>query len=45
MTEVTEWSNKDDKKPSASLLSFVKKYHKYTKKRSQVITRKLLNLG
>ena len=32
MTELTEWSGKDDKKPSASLLNFVKKYQKYTEK-------------
>ena len=28
MTESTEWSDKDDKQPSASLLNFVKRYRK-----------------
>ena len=32
MTELTEWSDNDDKK--SSLLNFVKKYHKYTQKTS-----------
>ena len=32
MTELTKWNDKDSKKPSASLLNFVKKNHKYTEK-------------
>ena len=32
IAELTEWSEKDDKKPSESLLNFVKKYHNYTEK-------------
>ena len=32
MTELTEWSDKDDKKPSTSLLNFFQQYHKYSEK-------------
>ena len=32
MTELAEWSDKDDEKLGASLLNFVKKYQKYTEK-------------
>ena len=32
MTELTEWSDADDKNPTTPLLNFVKKYYKYTEK-------------